>query len=562
VVIGPFLILLVFGLGYRTEPTAQQTIVVTPNSSPVVAQGQGPSWIGMSVASRQPSVHHAESRPVVAGVPAMLGFNRAPFGEPPASSSTSCDLDEAMAAFRHSNRHGQAPTARRPRGTRRRLWRGSPRPAESAHPRVAVLDAAIPPGLAFIRSLGRAGVAVIAYSDHPHAAGRYSRHISDFRTCPSVVAVDELVPWLVDAVVRQEFDVVAPTSDYVAYAIAEAADRTGGALPCLPHPDAARTCLFKDRFVAAMQDAGFPAPPSAAPLTLDEAEAAGEWLGYPLVVKPRSHVGIGPARGWVVRTPEELRRHFRQLFVPLGRRSALQHDAHLAVPLLQRYLEHGRHDVISVTGCLGQDGEVLAVGHSRQARQCPPGTGVGTLFEALPDQPFTEKALAAIQRVIGVGLFELEVVTDRESGEFWALDLNPRGFGQMSLDVARGHDLPRLWYEQVTGHLLPRGSKPTAAATHWSSGVPLAVDTVVRLARGPQRRAEAAWVTSFLRQPRVDAAFDVRDPLPGLLCGLFTLRHPKGLVRPYVRATGGVPALADSHARRAFAGTQSVVDPS
>ena len=52
------------------------------------------------------------------------------------------------------------------------------------HRTVTVFDADVPPGVAFIRSLGRAGVAVIAGVSMVLTAGRFSRLVPEVRTVP------------------------------------------------------------------------------------------------------------------------------------------------------------------------------------------------------------------------------------------------------------------------------------------------------------------------------------------------------------------------------------------
>ena len=105
--------------------------------------------------------------------------------------------------------------------------------------------------------------------------------------------------------------------------------------------------------------------------------------------------------------------------VPLedGQHAVLRHDPDLALPVVQRYHELGTVNVISVTGCLDRDGTVLALLHSRKLSQSPRRLGVGTMFEPLPPQPFTAAAINAVQRLLGSGPFELEVLVDEGTGE-------------------------------------------------------------------------------------------------------------------------------------------------
>ena len=261
---------------------------------------------------------------------------------------------------------------------------------------------------------------------------------------------------------------------------------------------------------------------------------AADEIGYPLVLKPRTHVGVGPARGLVAETPAEL----AGAFVPYGldqfQSIVLRHDPDLALPVLQRYHQLGSVDVVSVTGCLAPDGELLGVGHSRKVSQSPRRFGVGTMFEPLPHQPFTDAAVEAVRQVLGSGVFELEVLVDRATSEVWAVDLNPRAFGQISLDIALGNDLPVLWYRSVTGVAIPSTPPRRRAPRYWHEAVSSYVGFAVRFARGTDRGGIARHAYHRIVVPSVRAMFEWHDPVPGVLFGLAHLRHPRALVRPFL----------------------------
>src|SRR4051794_1465605 len=158
--------------------------------------------------------------------------------------------------------------------------------ADGARP-VAVFDIDLPPGVAFLRSLGRAGVPVQAFAADRRAAGRLSRFAGPVRPAPSVRDTDELVAFLADGITDGSIDLVAPTSDYVAFAVGTAADKVGVDAATLGHPEpaAVRTALFKDRFAAAAAGLGLPTPGWATPTDGGEAMAAAAELGYPVVLK-------------------------------------------------------------------------------------------------------------------------------------------------------------------------------------------------------------------------------------------------------------------------------------
>jgi D-aspartate ligase len=407
----------------------------------------------------------------------------------------------------------------------------------AARAHVAVFDTDYPTGLAFVRSLGRVGVPTTVYAPRWSSPGRFSRYAHEVRSCPDVTAIDEFIGWMVREMQSGTLGHVAPTSDYLMYNVAQAVSQCGGDHGYRgPTLDALVNCLFKNRFVDAMAAVDFPVPPSGTPATAAEAKELARDFGYPVVIKPRSHVGIGSGpRGTVARDDDELIRRFVPFVIESRCASVLQQDPELALPLVQKYLPPGDVDVVSVSGCLDLKGELLAVSHARKLTQTPPQLGVGTLFEAIPDQPFTDRAIRAVRDVLGNGVFELEVLVDRESGRYWAIDLNPRAFGEISLDVARGNDLPLLWYRSVTGERVPLRPRAVRNVRLWRQAVPFYTAAVVRLARGPQRWAHARHIARILATPSVDATFEWSDPLPGVVHALHWLRHPGGLVRPLLR---------------------------
>jgi D-aspartate ligase len=403
-------------------------------------------------------------------------------------------------------------------------------------PPVAVFDAHMPPGIAFIRSLGRAGVPVTVYSASKHPAGRHSRFAGEFRSCPDLYRTDAFIEWLSARLRSGEIANVAPTSDFVAFNLAEAVDHAGlGGTFKGPSSAAIRTALFKHEFAAAMEHVGFPAPLSFTPRTDGEFVAAADKLGYPVVVKPRSHVGVGINRGGVAANERELLELAAPYRIGDDHSFALRREPDLVHPLVQQYLDPAVTDVVSVSGCLDVDGTVLAVGHSRKMSMWPPKVGIGTSFEWLDTQPFTELALDATQRILGRGVFELEVCINRVTGDARPIDLNPRGYGQISLEIARGNDLPALWYRSVTGIELTATRPPGhSSARLWLFGVPYYTGSLVGAVAGPDRGAHLRTFTAGWRTPRVGVVADRRDPLPGLLHAGAVLRHPRGLVRSFV----------------------------
>lgn len=404
---------------------------------------------------------------------------------------------------------------------------------------VTVFDVDIPPGVAFARSLGRAGVPTELYSADRRAAGRFSRYSHEVRPCPPVRRTDELVAWIADGLTEGWIDLIAPTSDYVVFAVSAVVEKLGVDATTVGHPDAeaARTALFKERFYAAFRRLGFRTPETTVPANVDEALADAERMGYPVVLKPRCHAGIGTQRGVVISNAAALASSFRPWPLRGPSEMVLLHEPAIRMPLLQHYHELGTVDVISVSGYLAQDGSLVALNHCRKLSQSPRRLGVGTMFEQVGAQPFTEAAVEAVREVIGTGIFELEVLVEKGTGAHYAVDLNPRAFGQMSLDMGRGNDLPMLWYNDVAGVSLPTRPAHRRPPKVWHDAIGCYAEFAVSFVRGPRRRAVAGQAWDRLVGPSVGAMHEWSDPLPGVVFALAHLRHPRAFVQPFIRDT-------------------------
>ena len=411
---------------------------------------------------------------------------------------------------------------------------GSARTGTAKTP-VAVFDADSPPTLAFVRSLGRLGVPVHVYSPSRVNVARLSQHAVRFAACPPTDESNVFLPWLRARVKSGEIALVAPTSDSIAFALAEVHEHFGSTWRAvMPSPEDVHACLFKDRFDAACERAGFQTPCAFYPTSLDEGAALAPTLPYPVILKPRSHVTAGWNRGVIVHSPDEFLRNFRAMEGRAAQRAILARHPELCWSFIQEYVPGALENLVSVSGVLGPDGEVLALSAATKTRQWPPQLGVGTRFECRVDEPLLAFGRDLARAVVGRGIFELEFIYDARRKERVAIDLNPRGFGQMSLDIARGNDLPRLWYELVTSGKSEPCAMPRADVV-WHHAIPEIVAGATRLALGPARAEALRDLVADARQPHVDIVNDWADPLPSAIHALRMLRHPGGLIRPMLQ---------------------------
>ena len=405
--------------------------------------------------------------------------------------------------------------------------------------RVAIFDADAPPALAFVRSLGRAGIPLRVYSQRRWPVSRYSRWCTEFARCPDPAREEEFLAWLADELRTGRIDLVAPTSDVVAFHVATLREAFAPELSARFEPaKGVLASLFKDRFDVACRRSGFATPWAAFPRSGEEARDLAQTFRYPAIVKPKSHVGVGLARGEVVRDADELRARYREYPLPAAE---AERYPELGLPMVQEYVPCALDNLYSVSGVLGARGEIVAASASRKIAQWPPTLGIGIEFHAIDDPELVSHGAALARAILGRGIFEVEFIRDERDGRWVAIDLNPRAHGFVRLDIARGHDLPLLWYRIATGQTVTPQNAPRCDVV-WTHGVPHAVRRAVRRLRGmPPVELSAADV--------VDVVHDRHDSLPSVPFVATMLRHPGGLIRPFLNSELVAPDVERAHDR-------------
>ncbi len=397
---------------------------------------------------------------------------------------------------------------------------------------IALFDNYWAPTLAFAASLGARGVPLHVYG---RGAVRASRYCSKRLACPPLERADEFLPWLRGQVIEGAITRVAPTTDLIAYYLSALREHFPTEVQrTIPPLAETEDCLIKTRFGRACRAAGQTVPPTAAPDDLEQAVRDAERIGYPILLKPKSHLAVGTDyRGCLVADERALRAAFGQLPIASGQSALAERYPELRWPLLQRYVSSARERVYSVSGFKDADAGILASTVTCKREQWPPNVGVSIRQQSCRDERIRQAGLKTVDRLVSRGIFELEMLVDGD--ELLAIDLNPRGFGFMMLDIALGADLPGLWYESTL-------RVPTAKPVHYAG------ESVEARFPIPYYAARlVGWLTGHRSggHDSRDASKSVRwvsmlggwaDPVPTMLINMRLLRHPRSLVRPHFGA--------------------------
>jgi D-aspartate ligase len=406
-------------------------------------------------------------------------------------------------------------------------------PARRVDIPVAVINNDWAPTLAFAHSLGRQNIPLHFYGP---GAGRWSRYCQRHDVCPPVERADIFLPWLQKRLRSGEITRLAPTTDLIAYYMAVLRmDFPAEVRRSITPLHEIERCLIKTRFSEACAAAGQLVPLYAAPEDIDGAVIAARSLGYPLIIKPKSHLVVGSAeRGRLVQDETDLRKHFRRYIVAPGQSLIAAQYPELLWPLLQRYLRSAQLCVYSVSGIKDVDRGFLAATVTCKRNQWPPDIGVSTVQAVCNDERILESGLGTVNSLISCGIFELELLTDAE--RLLAIDLNPRAFGFMNLDIAVGNDLPWLWWQSTLDSVVTTGTLGPKAELECRFVIPYYFNDVIRRVLGVQDVNRETDLT-FADTPWVSMLGHRSDPLPMLLANLRLLKllpHPGGIVRPFV----------------------------
>ncbi len=408
-----------------------------------------------------------------------------------------------------------------------------PDPAQrSAHP-VAIINNDWAPTLAFAVSLGRRQVPLHFYGA---GAGRWSRYCRRRGVCPPVEESDQFLPWLRARIRSGEITRLAPTTDLIVYYLAVLRDEfsTDVRRSIATLVEIERS-LIKTRFADACGAIGQNVPAAAAPDNLEGAVIAARNLGYPLIVKPKSHLVVGAAnRGRLVRSETELLRAYRRYDVAPGQAEIAANYPELRWPLMQSYLPSAQGCVYSISGIKDADRGILTSILTSKNEQWPPDVGVSTVQVVCDDENIQRAGLKTVDRLVSTGIFELELLTDGE--KLLAIDLNPRAFGFLMLDIAAGNDLPWLWWRTTLGAVTPEPKPRHVPKLESRFIIPYYFARGIRRVFGP-RHASSETQEGIADAPWISMLGHRSDPLPLLIANLRLLRllpHRGGLVRPFL----------------------------
>jgi predicted ATP-grasp superfamily ATP-dependent carboligase len=352
--------------------------------------------------------------------------------------------------------------------------------------------------LAAVRALGRAGVPVVVADSDPMAVSSWSRFTHARMRAPAVREKhDGFLEWLLDfgknAMVRH---VLLPTCDDTAWLYArhrEALAQYFYLSSC--GVDAVYALLNKKRLADVCRELGIDTPETRSLASEADLARVAQEAKFPVLIKPATQVLFESRdKGKVITERAAFIAEYRRFRAAAHSASLRAFDASVGWPLVQEYFPNTETNIYNLSGYVGRNAEVCVFRASVKVLQ-ERDIGVGICFEkAEVNGAATEAVRALFQRIGYHGIFEIEFIPAH--GRYHLIDINPRFYGEMAFDVARGMSLPLIAYFDVLGD---------------SEAVRVLIDQAAQQTDAPQAHTHRLGFEMFLRTQRFSGALKGRQ---------------------------------------------------
>jgi len=344
-------------------------------------------------------------------------------------------------------------------------------------------------GLGAIRSLGRAGVPVVATDYRDFAIGFRSSYAFPVLAPDPVKDEEGFISAMLelgDAIGQPA--PIFPTHDEHLNALARHKQELGDRFR-YPFPawDVLEPLQSKRHQIETAESIGVAAPTTLHPGSLDECRSAADEIGFPVLIKPSDNIvfkRLYRRQAFLCERPEELQRAY-ELAAPYE-------------PMVQEFIPGGDDLLWTLGAYVGADGEALATFSGRKLRQTRENMGSARVGEARWDEEVVSSGLELLRALRFHGIAQVEWKRDPRDGRLKLIEVNPRLWQWHGLAAACGADVTLAAYWDLVGERRPP-KQTKGCSKRWSISVMHGQSPALR------------------RPPYVDGVFAVDDPKPGLV---------------------------------------------
>jgi D-aspartate ligase len=404
--------------------------------------------------------------------------------------------------------------------------------------------------LAAARCYGRLNIPVYLAGSTNITQTRWSRYVTEIVEAPAVNDFDAFAEWLVTFGRERPGLFLYSTSDDMSWLLASRRDELGQYYRLYQPPlETIVGLLDKHKLYEGCRDVGIDVPETSFPDSDGAVANIAACAKMPLLIKPRTQMLLtSKAKGRLCREASELSGAYQTFRLENKyRQEIVAYDPNIVWPMLQAYHPEAMTETYSLSGFIDETGEVFEVRAARKVFQRPRRLGVGLCFLGQPVNPALRQKIFDLCRRVGYyGAFESEFVPI-STGQHLLIDFNPRFYGQMGFEVARGMPLPAFVYyagHGQSGETLRRTvdhrAEPDGEHYHFSNQWVLRLVMLTQSLSGRLSPEERQALHAILHDPQaryVDAVKDENDagPLMAdiLLNPKHLARHPRDFYRKF-----------------------------
>lgn len=385
--------------------------------------------------------------------------------------------------------------------------------------------------LAAVRSLGELGIRTTVVGHELLAPARWSRYTTRWLACPPWSEPQRFLDWLMDFGAREERHVLFTSSDDLAFLFAaNASDLAQRFFLYQPPVETLVRVLDKKKLLAACEASGLDGPLAWFPETEADVVRIAREAVFPLLIKARTQVRrVHQNKGIVAESRDALVPAYRKFLHDHRYVSGLDaYFGNVTQPIIQQYFPNAGRKIYSITGFVDSSGELHAARAAIKVFQRTAPVGLGLCFETAPIDPTLLKGILRLCRMVGhFGVFEVEFI--REGDRSLVIDMNPRFFGQMGFDAARGLPLAVLAYHAATGDMqalrerIDHAAQAPGGAKIFTHRVVFELLLLAQRLSGSMSASERRRWRQWLDESRdhaADASADSRDWAPGVVHAL------------------------------------------
>lgn len=402
--------------------------------------------------------------------------------------------------------------------------------------------------LAAARDLGRHKIPVVLADAEAGTVTAHSRFVTRDLRSPPMAEPEAWVSWMLAFGRSHPGHVLYPTTDNACWMIEKYRDALSQYFYLYaPPPGATYELLNKRKLHVHCSALGIDQP---ALWTAGEALSGASQLRYPVLAKPQAQTGMRVhVKGVVALDESQLREELRQFASRYGYRpEMLAHDPGLGELMVQAFHQEAAQHIYSLSGFYAPEHDICLMRAAQKVLQWPLRVGVGLCFESRPVlPPLAGQVRQLMDRLDYRGAFEVEFIHLPQQDRYLLIDFNPRFYGQMGFEIARGLPVARLcylaaigdvdglrqlagaarqWDDQAQWRFRDRWKLRLFVSTQWLAG---------NLTREQRRR----WLQWADGERCADPLLAPDDPAPASASrrqiGRSLLRHPRWTLRMFLR---------------------------